>query len=118
MSAAGPLSVAIKIRFADVDFARIVYYPRFFHYFHIAFEELFEHDLGVRYSEVMQDEQIGYPAVHTECDYLSPVRFGDVLRIDVTCARLGSKSVTLRYRGYLQDDTLCVDGRVTCARGS
>ncbi len=67
--------VTIKVRFADVDWAQIVYYPRFYHYFHIAFEELFERELGLRYSQVMQDHDIGYPAVHSECDYRAPVRF-------------------------------------------
>ena len=31
---------ATPVRFADVDHAGIVYYPRFFHLFHLAFEEL------------------------------------------------------------------------------
>lgn len=90
--------VEVKVRFADVDHARIVYYPRFFHYFHVAFEEMFEQVLGMKYPEVLDGEHVGFPAVKTEAEYRSPVRFGDVLRIRVTCARLGSRSVTLRYR--------------------
>ena len=106
----------VKVRFADVDHAQIVYYPRFFHYFHIAFEEMFERELGLRYSEVIDGDHVGFPSVRTEADYKSPVRFGDVLRIRLTCVRLGSRSVTLRYRAErAKDGKLCTDARVTTA---
>ena len=36
---------SIKVRFADVDDARVVYYPRYLHYCHIAFEEWMRLDL-------------------------------------------------------------------------
>ena len=35
-----PIYQTIAYVFDDVDHAGIVYYPRFFHYFHLAFEEL------------------------------------------------------------------------------
>ena len=108
--------VEVKVRFADVDHARIVYYPRFFHYFHIAFEEMFEKVLGMKYPEVLDGEHVGFPAVKTEAEYRSPVRFGDVLRIHVTCVRLGSRSVTLRYRAErAKDGVICTEARVTTA---
>ena len=31
-------SAEFSVRFGEVDQARVVYYPRFFHYFHQAFE--------------------------------------------------------------------------------
>jgi YbgC/YbaW family acyl-CoA thioester hydrolase len=106
----------VKVRFADVDHARIVYYPRFFHYFHVAMEEMFEQVLGMSYPEVLDGDHVGFPAVHIECDYSAPVRFGDVLRIRITCARLGTKSVTLHYRAELvRDGTPCTDAWVTTA---
>ncbi len=106
----------VKVRFADVDYARVVYYPRFFHYFHVAFEEMFECGLGAPYSQVVVGEHVGFPAVRTECDYRAPARFGDVLRIRVTCVRVGSRSVTLRYRAErAKDGVLCAEARVTAA---
>ena len=106
----------LKVRFADVDHAQILYYPRFFHFFHVAFEELFEREFGRIYPEVLDVDHVGFPAVRTEADYRNPVRFGDVLRIRVTCARLGTKSVTLRYRAErLRDGATAAEGRVTTA---
>ena len=36
-----PFIARIPVRFGDVDYARIVYYPRLLHLLHVAFEELF-----------------------------------------------------------------------------
>ena len=87
------------VRFSDVDHAGIVYYPRFFHLFHLAFEELFRQRLGARaYVDVLDRDRIGFPAVHAEADYQHPLRFGDTAEIEVTVARLGARSLTFRYR--------------------
>jgi 4-hydroxybenzoyl-CoA thioesterase len=111
----------LKVRFAVVDHARIVYYPRFFHYFHIAFEELFEREFGKTYPQVLDEDHVGFPSVHVEADYIAPARFGDVLRIQVSCVRIGKRSVVLGYRAARASDgvdvckaqvtTACVDMR-------
>lgn len=90
----------IRVRFADEDHAQIVYYPRFFHYFHSAFEDFFESE-GVPYRQCL-DERVGWPAVHAEADYLSPVRFGDTLEIDVDVVKLGTSSAAFRYVGTVR----------------
>jgi 4-hydroxybenzoyl-CoA thioesterase len=103
-----------KIRFADEDHARIVYYPNFFHFFHEAFEEMFEAH-GVPY-RLCLDEGVGWPAVHAEADYKRPVRFGDTLAIAVSVAKLGETSATFEYVGTLKGDTApAVIGRVVVA---
>ncbi|MEO8706987.1 MAG: thioesterase family protein [Kofleriaceae bacterium] len=109
---------ATPVRFADIDHAGIVYYPRFFHFFHVAFEELWRQRIGARaYSELIDRDRVGFPAVRAECDYKAPLRFGDTAEIEVTVARLGSKSITFRYRVYRTGDprTLAADGSVICA---
>jgi 4-hydroxybenzoyl-CoA thioesterase len=112
----GAFTVEVKVRFADVDHARIVYYPLFFHYFHVAFEEMFESIPGLTYPDVLDREHVGFPAVKTECDYRAPAQYGDVLKIHITCARLGSRSVTLRYRAErARDGVLCAEAQVTTA---
>jgi 4-hydroxybenzoyl-CoA thioesterase len=108
------------VRFADVDHAGIVYYPRFFHLFHLAFEELWRARIGPRaYSELLDRDRIGFPAVRAECDFKQPLRFGDDAEIEVTVPRLGGKSITFRYRVYRAADQrpreLCAEGSVVCA---
>ena len=118
-------SYATPVRFADVDHAGIVYYPRFFHYFHIAFEELWRTRIGARaYSEIIDRDRIGFPAVRAECDYKAPLKFGDTAEIEVSIPRLGGKSITFRYRVYRTPEAtdvptgtrvLCAEGQVVCA---
>lgn len=112
---------ATPVRFADVDHAGIVYYPRFFHFFHLAFEELWRARIGPRaYSELLDKDRIGFPSVRAECEFHAPLRFGDTAEIEVTVARLGSKSITFRYRIYRAAETarprtLSAEGNVVCA---
>jgi YbgC/YbaW family acyl-CoA thioester hydrolase len=91
----------MPVRFADVDHAGIVYYPRFFHYFHTAFEEFFRERLGSRsYVALLDEDRIGFPAVSAQCDYKAPLRFGDTMAIDMSLDRMGERSITFRYRVY------------------
>ncbi|HLL24503.1 MAG TPA: thioesterase family protein [Kofleriaceae bacterium] len=116
-------SFTTPVRFADIDHAGIVYYPRFFHFFHLAFEELWRARLGPRaYVELLDRDRVGFPAVRAECTFHAPLRFGDTAEIEVTVTKLGSKSITFRYRIYRTGDssderprTLCAEGSVVCA---
>lgn len=120
-----PFVYVTPVRFADVDHAGIVYYPRFFHFFHLAFEELWRQRLGARaYTDIIDRRRIGFPAVRAEADYQAPLRFGDSAEIEVTVARLGGKSITFRYRVFRAaelavappvDRVLAAEGQVVCA---
>lgn len=111
-----PFVCDLKVRFGDVDHAQVVYYPRFFHFFHAAFEEWFEREFGRPYRDVVDGDHVGFPSVRAEADYRAPVRFGDVLRVHVTCTRIGTRSVTLRYRAVRASDGVeCAEARVTTA---
>jgi 4-hydroxybenzoyl-CoA thioesterase len=117
-----PFSHTFPVRFADVDHAGIVYYPRFFDYFHAAFEEFFRSRLGRRgYVELLDRRKVGFPAVRSEADYRLPLRFGDLVRVDMSIARLGGKSIHFRYRLYRVeegirdgDGVLSAEGQVVC----
>jgi 4-hydroxybenzoyl-CoA thioesterase len=105
------------VRFADVDHAGIVYYPRFFHYFHLAFEELWRARIGPRaYVELLDRDRLGFPAVRAEAEFSAPLRFGDTAEIELTVARLGTTSITFRYHvRKAEDGTLAATGTVVCA---
>jgi 4-hydroxybenzoyl-CoA thioesterase len=104
----------LRVRFSDEDHARIVYYPRFFHFFHVAFEDFFESE-GVPYRACL-DEGVGWPAVHAEADFESPVRFGDDLAIAVDVARIGRTSATFAYTGDVRGrEGTAVRGKVVVA---
>lgn len=106
-----PFRTSIPIRFGDEDHAGIVYFPRFLHFFHCAFEDFFGAN-GHPYKKVLDVDHCGWPAVHIETDFVKPLRFGDVLDIEVTVERVGTKSATFAYRATKQGE----DGDVATAR--
>ena len=107
------------VRVADVDHAGLVYYPRFFHYFHVAFEELWRARVGARaYRDLLDGDRVGFPAVRAECDFKAPLRFGDEAEVELSIARMGESSIAFRYVVRNVTDgapTMGADGRVVCA---
>lgn len=101
-------STELPVRFGEIDQAGVVYYPRFFHYFHQAFEEWFRQALGVSYPDLVLKEKIGFPSVRVESEFLTPLRYGDRARVQIEVLEVGTKSLTLRYELYrMPDDVLC-----------
>jgi YbgC/YbaW family acyl-CoA thioester hydrolase len=109
-----PFTRDIVVRFPEVDFARVVYYPRFFDYCHQVFEDFFALELGVPYAQMLQQRKVGYPSVHAQADFTAPLRFGDQARIEMTTVKVGQSSITMRYR-VLKDGALCAELEVVSA---
>lgn len=86
-----------RYRFGDCDDAGIAYYPKFFHYFHCAFEDWWSEGLGIDYPAILHDEKLGMPVAHAECEFLHPVRFGDEPTIHMGILEIGTKSVKFGY---------------------
>lgn len=84
------------VRFEEVDAARIVFFARFLNYAHEAMEALLG-GLDGGYVRLVNERRLGMPAVHVSCDFRSPLRFGDVARIETRAPRIGNKSVTFKY---------------------
>jgi len=84
------------VRFEDVDPAGIVFFPRFLSYCHEAMETFFA-ALPGGYAALITQRRIGFPAVHLEVDFKSPLRYGDVARIAIDVPHVGNRSATLRY---------------------
>lgn len=105
-------NTVLQVRFGHVDPAGIAYFPRIFDYIHDVFEELWEKHVGQRYYHLLLQRKIGFPLVHSEVDFRSPLRFGDLPVVRVTCFRLGKSSLGLRYLMRL-DDVIAVEARMT-----
>lgn len=85
------------IKFEDVDAAGIVFFARFATYAHEAMEHFFG-TLPGGYPRLIMERRIGLPAVHLDCAYHAPARYGDTLRIETSVDRVGNRSAVLRYR--------------------
>jgi 4-hydroxybenzoyl-CoA thioesterase len=108
---------AVEVRFGDCDPAGIVYYPRLYHYCHVAFEDAWRRALGTPYAELVARHRIGFPTVHVETDFVEPLRYGDTALIRVTVPRVGRTSVVFAFDAGVGDrqafrsthTTVCLD---------
>jgi len=99
----GAYETTLPVRFGQVDYAGIMYYPRFFENFHTVFEDMFSERLGVPYMSILQDRRLGFPMVHIETDFKRAFRFGEPMRLLIDVTKIGKSSVGFRYRGFHGD---------------
>ncbi len=110
-----PFRTRCEVRFGDVDHAGIVFYPKFFIYFHEAFEQFFN-DAGFAYHLLIDQRRIGFPTVQITTDFRQPLRYGDGLDVELSVPRIGRRSATFRYVGYRHRDGVQACGaEITCA---
>jgi 4-hydroxybenzoyl-CoA thioesterase len=84
------------VRFGEIDPAGVVYYPRFFHYFHQTFEQWFGEALGVPYHVIIGEQNIGFPAVRIDTEFRKPLRYGEKVRIEIELLDIGKRSITVQ----------------------
>src|SRR5262250_457873 len=90
-------STDVQIRWSDVDPAGIVFYPRFFEWYDLGCEALFE-SLGLPWPEAFPKYDIvGVPIVESGSKFLSPARYGDVLTIRSKVAWVKTKTFRMEH---------------------
>lgn len=91
-----PFRVSRRVDFADTDMAGIIHFSNYFRYMEFA-EVAFLRSLGLSVAMTWGEEKIGFPRVSASCDFLYPIRFEDVVDIEVGVERVGRKSVTYTF---------------------
>ena len=94
--------VEYPILFSHCDPAGIVYFPRLFDLLHRAMEDWFTFGLQERFADFLMTKRLGIPTVSTHCDFLSPARFGDTLKIELVILKLGRSSLDLGIDAYIE----------------
>ena len=90
-------ALAVKVRWSEADPAGIVFYPRFFEWFDLGTEALFE-ALGLPWRDLFPAERIvGVPIVETGARFASPVRYGDEVRIETTVSDVREKTFRVEH---------------------
>lgn len=91
------------VRFAHVDPAGIVFYPRYFEMLNGAVEDWFD-SMGFDFRHLHQTLGLGAPTVRLEVDFKAPSRLGDQLDFTLAVARASARSCTLRVRVTCGDE--------------
>lgn len=108
-----PFRVSRRIEFVDTDMIGIVHFSNFFRFMEMA-ECAFLRELGLGVMLEWEGQELGLPRVAASCEYASPARFQDVLDIDVSVARIGTKSITYRF-DFSRAGQPLAKGQITCA---
>ena len=106
-----PFHTSRFVEFADTDMAGIMHFSAFFRFMEAA-EHALLRSLGLSVFTEIGGEVITFPRVAASCDFSSPAKCEEVLEIDVTVERVGTKSVTYGFaflarwprRGNRRDD--------------
>jgi len=104
-------SLRLHVHFGDVDHAGILYYPRMFHYAHLAYEDWLRTCPGWSLPDCFHYQKIGTPVVSTEAGFHGPLAHGERVLVELVVERVGSRSFTLGFR-LCDEDSGAVRARI------
>ena len=93
------------IRFEHCDAAGIIFYPRFFGLVNETVEDWFA-GLGHSFKSLHVDDRKGVPTVRFECEFVGPVRIGDMLHQQLGVDSIGNSSLNLKHIASVGDRTV------------
>ena len=99
------------VRFKHVDYAGIVFYPRFLEMLNDLVEDWFA-EMGRPFSS-MHEKGFGIPTVDLDVQFKKAARIGDDIQKSLWVERLGGSSVTFGFRFSHADGSLCLEGKAT-----
>ncbi len=102
-----------RVEFAETDMAGIVHFANYFRMMENA-EHAFFRSLGFTVHGHEVETTIGWPRVNAACEFLKPLRFEEVVDIQLLVAEVRARSIRYAFR-FWKNDT---GERVEIARGS
>lgn len=100
-----------KIRFQHVDYAGIVFYPRFLEMLNCLVEDWFEEALGRPFSQM--HETNGIPTVDLKVQFKKAARLGEILSKKLWVKNLGGASILCGFSFEDAQGAVCLEGEVT-----
>ena len=93
-----------RVEFSETDMAGIAHFSNFFRYMEAA-EHAFFRSIGYSIYTTGFTPSIGWPRVHADCDFKSPIRFEDEIEIHLLVREKREKTIsyTVIFR-KLNDD--------------
>ncbi len=85
----------IRVRYSETDQMGVTYYANYFVWFEVARTEYFR-SKGSAYSP-LEDKGLFLAVVDTQCRYLAPTRYDDLLIIRTWIEKLGRSSMRFGY---------------------
>lgn len=102
-----------RVQFADTDMAGIVHFAAYYRYMEEA-EHAFFRSLGETIHAREGLGGVGWPRLHAACDFFSPIRFEDEVRVRIAIHEIRAKTVRYHHHFWLPGD----GGEALVATGS
>ena len=105
-----------RVQFHETDAAGITHFSSFFTYMEEAEHEMLRH-CGLRVFHETDGETISWPRVSATCDFRNPIRFEDIVDIEVRIVERTRRSITYGFR-FSCGERRVAEGRMTavCCR--
>src|SRR6184192_3151792 len=107
MNQSQEFTIEERVRWGDVDAARIIFYGSYIRFFEIGETELFR-SAGMPYGKIFDELDIWLPRVHLECDFHRAAQLDDLLAVSVYVGKIGRTSLRLNFevRRKTEDGTI------------
>ncbi|MBD3222619.1 acyl-CoA thioesterase [bacterium] len=92
----------LTIRLNHTDAAGLIFFPRLFELVQETLEIAMK-QRGAPIVERLASDGPIMPIAHCEADFRRPLRLGDEVDVEMTCERIGDKSLTFAYRFLAAD---------------
>ena len=86
----------LRVSYRDTDKMGTVYYANYLVFFEQGRSE-FMREVGFTYRQ-LEELDLFFPVMHTECNYHSPAKYDDLLTIETSISELKNASVIFAYK--------------------
>jgi acyl-CoA thioester hydrolase len=97
--------VQVRVRYAETDQMKYVYYGNYAIYFEVARVECLR-NLGLEYKVLEDVHQVMMPVLEQYSKYIRPAMYDDVLTIKTSIAELPKTRIRFEYEIYNQNNAL------------
>ena len=96
----------VRIYYEDTDAGGVVYHANFLCFMERARTEWLR-ELGYELNKLEQEYGFLFAVRSVDIDYIKPAHLNDLLRIEVSVARLGKASLDIDHEVYLDEVLVC-----------
>ena len=101
-----------RMRWADVDAAGILHFPRIFEIVEEAEIELLR-QIGFSMFEHLKD--FGFPRVRIECDFKKMIPLDAKFRLYLTIGKVGRSTIRYDFKAFNEKEEIALEGAMTVA---
>ncbi len=90
------VSIEYRVPYGDTDKMGVVYYANYFRYFEMLRNELIRSS-GKSYKEIEEKDQLMFPVLEANCNYIYPAKYDDVIVIQGALKLIEANRFKIEY---------------------